>query len=116
MAEQTTATARTTPDLRDIQGNLIGFNKDHQRLVFLRFADQASGRAFLAALEPNVANGYEVRAFNDLYKELRAKRGGEKGIIEAAWTNVALTAKGLVLLQAPGLDAFPQEFLDGMAA
>src|SRR5437764_479930 len=44
-----------SPDATDIQGNLVGFNKDHQRLVFVGFADAASGKAFLQALVPDVA-------------------------------------------------------------
>src|SRR4051794_31818560 len=79
----------TAPDARAIQGSVIGFNKDHQRLVFLHFNDVASARGLIGALEPNIASGYEVREFNDLYKEVRAHRGGEKGIIEASWTNMA---------------------------
>lgn len=34
-------------NLNDIQGNVAGFNKDHQRVVFLRFADRDSGRRFV---------------------------------------------------------------------
>lgn len=106
----------TSPDLHAVQGNLIGFNKDHQRLVFVHFPDAPTARAFIQALEPNVANGYEVKAFNELYKELRAKRGGENGIIQAAWTNVVFSFAGLSVLAPSGLGAFPAEFRDGMAA
>jgi hypothetical protein len=42
------ATANTTMlDPGNIQGNLAGFNKDHQRFLFLRFPDKAAGQAFL---------------------------------------------------------------------
>jgi Dyp-type peroxidase family len=108
--------AADQPDLRDIQGNLIGFNKDHQRLVFLRFADQATGRAFLAELEPDLASGREVKRFNGLFKEIQVRRGGEPGIVESSWTNLALSSTGLQVLGAPGLETFPEEFRVGMAA
>jgi Dyp-type peroxidase family len=116
MSDQQQSPADATPDLHAIQGDLIGFNKDHQRLVFLHFSEQDSGRAFIGALEPNVASGFEVRAFNDLYKRIRVKRQGERGIIQASWTNIALTFSGLQKLGAGGLDAFPEEFRAGMAA
>jgi Dyp-type peroxidase family len=103
------------PDLKEVQGNLIGFNKDQQRFAVLHFADQASGRAFLADIEPDLASGWEVKHFNALFKEIH-KRGGRSGTVEAAWINLALSAKGLELLGAPGLEAFPEEFQSGMAS
>jgi Dyp-type peroxidase family len=112
----TSPASAPAPDPRAIQGNVVGFNKDHQRLVFLHFNDVGTARSFVGALEPNIASGYEVRGFNDLYKEVRARRGGEKGIIQASWTNIAFTFTGLQLLGPSGLDAFPQDFRDGMAA
>ena len=108
--------AFATPDVHAIQGNIIGFNKDHERLVFLRFPGQHAARTFLTALEPSIANGYAVREFNDLYKEIRVRRGGERGIIQAAWTNIAFTQPGLEILAPSGLDAFPEDFRLGMAA
>jgi Dyp-type peroxidase family len=104
------------PDLTDLQGNLIGFNKDNQRFVFLQFSEQASAQAFLRLLEPHVASALEVKRFNDLFHEIHTRRHGASDIIQASWTNLALSAAGLQLLGAPGLDTFPQEFRDGMAA
>ena len=95
---------------------MVGFNKDHQRLVFARFADSQSGGGFLAALEPNVSSAYDVKSFNALYKEVRARRHGEKGIIKATWTNIAFTFGGLQMLGPPDLGTLPQDFREGMAA
>jgi Dyp-type peroxidase family len=102
-------------DLHDIQGNLVGFNKGHQRLVFLQFPDPASGKAFLADVAGDIANAHEVKRFNALYKEVHAG-GGEEGTVEASWTNIALSASGLRSIGAEGIEAFPADFLAGMAA
>ena len=103
------------PDPQDIQGNMVGFNKDHQRLVFVGFPDAASAKAFLAAIAPDVATASEVLAFNALYKEVR-DRGGEEGTVEATWLNVALSAAGLTFIGARGADTMPAGFTAGMAA
>jgi uncharacterized protein (DUF1684 family) len=47
-----------------VRGNLVEFNKDHQRLVFVTFPDAASGKGFVAALLPDVRNAKEVLDFN----------------------------------------------------
>jgi Dyp-type peroxidase family len=101
-------------DLRQIQGNLVGFNKDHQRFIFLRFADQGSARAFLAEIEPDLASAAEVRRFNLLFKEIHERRHGASDIVQAAWTNLALSFAGLELLGATGLEGMPAEFSAGM--
>jgi Dyp-type peroxidase family len=105
----------TDPDLQDIQGNLVGFNKDHQRLVFLAFPDAASGKSFLQAIRPDIATASEVRTFNGLYKEILG-RGGESGTVEATWLNIALSATGLTTIGAAGTETLPAEFGQGMAA
>jgi Dyp-type peroxidase family len=107
------APAAPPPDPDNIQGNLIGFNKDHQRLVFLRFSDAANGKAFLAELEPQLARATDVLAFNAAFKAVTS-HGAKPGTIEAAWTNIVLTLAGLQLLAATGLDTMPAEFKDGM--
>lgn len=101
-------------DVKDIQGNLVGFNKDRQRLVFIGFPDAANGKAFLAALTPEIASAHEVRAANALYKETH-QGGGDPHAIETEWVNVALSAQGLTALGAD-ISAFPPEFTQGMAA
>jgi Dyp-type peroxidase family len=100
----------------DVQGNLVGFNKDHQRFVFLQFPDTANGRAFLASIQPDLASTSEVLMFNQLHKEIHVRRGGATQIVESTWTNLALTFTGLQALGADGLDTFPEEFKQGMAA
>lgn len=109
------APAPGDPDPQDIQGNMVGFNKDHQRLVFLGFPDAASGKAFLQAIAQEVANAQEVREFNQLYKETQTQ-GADEGTVEATWLNLALTAAGLRVISASGLETFPGEFTQGMAA
>jgi Dyp-type peroxidase family len=105
----------TSPDGANVQGNIAGFNKDHQRLVFLGFADQATGRAFLAAIVEDVATCDEVLAFNGLFKRVHERRGaGPRGTVEASWLNVALTSAGLDTLGAPGAGEFPEAFRAGM--
>jgi Dyp-type peroxidase family len=106
----------TRERLRAIQGNLAGFNKDHQRFVFLRFTDTVSARNFVRALEPDIASAYEVRAFNRVFKEIHTRRHAEPGIVEASWTNIAFTFHGLEILGLEALDALPTDFKDGMAA
>ena len=100
----------------DVQGNLVGFNKDHQRFVFLQFPDAANGREFLASIQPDLASATEMLLFNQLHKEIHVRRGGATQIVESTWTNLALTFTGLQALGADGLDTFPEEFKQGMAA
>jgi len=111
------SSAATPPHLDpyNVQGNLVGFNKDHQRFVFVAFADRSGGQKFLAALEPELASAWEVRHFNALFKEIH-RRGGGLGIVESAWANLALTFHGLQVLEASGLQDFPEPFKSGMAA
>jgi Dyp-type peroxidase family len=105
----------THPDPKVVQGNIVGFNKDFQRFVFLGFADAMAGRSFLAAMEPEVASASEVRRFNALFKEIHL-RGGGLGIVESSWANLGLTFHGLQVLDAPGVQDFPDSFKSGMAA
>src|SRR5207302_10724146 len=54
----------TDLDLDAIQGNVVpGFSKDHQAFVFVRFGDAAAGRAWLAAIQPDIASAREVENF-----------------------------------------------------
>jgi deferrochelatase/peroxidase EfeB len=65
-----------------------------------------------------VASCAEVAAFNKLFKAVNSRRGGELGVVEATWTNVALSASGLAALGLPRADlaALPAAFREGMAA
>jgi Dyp-type peroxidase family len=110
-----TPTEHAHPNLKDIQGNLVGFNKDHQRLLFTNFADAAAGKAFLAAIEPYIATASEVRLFNQLYKEISGRKGEVRGAVESTWVNLALSSAGFDFLDLD-VSAFPEEFRLGMAA
>jgi len=98
-------------DLGQIQGNLSGFNKDHQRFLFLKFPDQASGKAFLAAVVDEIATCAEVRAFNDVYRQVSQRRHDSGPMpVEATWINLAISYRGLEILGAADLDRLPDEF------
>ena len=100
--------------LKDIQGGVIGFNKDHLRLVHLNLADPDSGKQFVSELLPAVANGFEVLTFNAIFGEI-AKRGGDPDqTIQARWINVLFTKSGLEILGAQGMESMPEEFLATM--
>jgi len=107
---------RDGPDADEIQGNILaGFNKDHQSFLFLRFADQSSGRAWLSALGPRIATTKQVSTFNEQFSRARRARGGDDPEdLKAVWTNVSLTREGLRVLSSdlvlqPGVfDAFEQ--------
>jgi Dyp-type peroxidase family len=108
--------ADPTLELADIQGNVLaGFNKDHQRLLFLRFGDGAAARRWLGAVTEQVATADEVLRFNQLFADARARRGSEVNVPTSQWVNVALTASGVARLGA-GTAGFPDAFRQGMAA
>lgn len=99
------------PDLNQIQGNLSGFNKDHQRFLFLSFPRQESGRAFLAAVVDDIATCAEVRAFNDVYRLVSQRRKcPDPKPVEATWLNLGVSFKGLEVLGAGDLEKMPEEF------
>jgi Dyp-type peroxidase family len=104
--------------LDQIQGNVVaGFNKDHTSYLFLALPDDpARARAWLAELVGQVATAREVKQFNDLFREVRRRRGRREGAVEAAWMNLAFTYEGLVRLGVDEgeLGQFPEEFRDGM--
>ncbi len=96
--------------LDDIQGNIIpGFAMDHQALILIRFSDTQAARTWLAALlQLNVSSGTEVAA---------ARRPGvdtKPPLARPHCLNVAFTWLGLKCLGAPEIDAFPEEFREGM--
>lgn len=104
-----------TEELKDIQGGLIGFNKDHQQLHYINFADSPSAKALVNELVPQLANGYEVLNFNAAYSD-NLLRHGDPDAIQATWVNLWLTRDGLTVLAAPNLEALPEEFRTGMAS
>lgn len=102
--------------LRDMQGGLIGFNKDFVRLMFFQLpVDPGQAKALIGELIPQLTNAYEVLQFNGLYKEIRHDRGGDRDIIQATWLNLWLSREGLSRLGV-SIDAFPEEFKEGMTA
>lgn len=109
--------SRIPLDLDQIQGNIIGFNKDYQTFLFLRFPTGERAREdvlrWLRDLVPQVSTAAEVLAFNDLFAKIR-KRKGREGTVTATWLNIAFTHKGLEALGTLPLDGFPGEFKAGM--
>jgi Dyp-type peroxidase family len=101
-------------ELRDIQGGLIGFNKDHQQFHYVNFHDGAGAKQLLTELLPQLANGYEVLRFNAAYGENR-RHHGDPEALQATWVNLWLTRTGLTVLDAPSFDSLPEEFRSGMA-
>lgn len=111
------AATTTTLDPSNIQGNLAGFNKDHQRFLFLKFPNKAAGQAFLLAVVDDVATCAEVQAFNALFKQVYSRRHcPERGVVESTWLNLAISFSGLTVLEAPEAASFPDEFKAGMKA
>lgn len=103
----------------EIQGNILaGFSKDFASFLFFVLPqDQASARAWLNEVVPEVATTTEVKAFNDLFKLVKT-RHREREVVEATWMNLAFTFTGLQALGVAqaDLDQLPQEFKDGMRA
>jgi Dyp-type peroxidase family len=104
-------------NLDRIQGNIIGgFNKDFQTFFFLRFTDPGRAKKWIKSITPEVASAAEVRTFDVLFKLINSRRGGELGVLQATWMNVAFTHSGLKFIGAPQTDSFPEAFQQGMAA
>ena len=94
-----------TVDLRDLQGNVLrayGTAFAHAAYLFVRVADPAAGRAWLA----------------ELCGQVTSDEPWPHGHKPAHTLNVALTADGLRAIGAPKqvVDAFPADFSQGMAA
>jgi Dyp-type peroxidase family len=100
-------------ELSEIQGNIVGFNKDHQRFVFLRFPSKEAGQAFLRVTIREIDACDDVARFNKSFKRAR-QSDGRRPLPTARWFNLALTFKGLQLLEAPDLETLPADFKEGM--
>jgi Dyp-type peroxidase family len=101
--------------LDQIQGNILGgFFKDHQHFLFLTFNRAGLAREWIKHITNEVATSEQVIAFNNAFKTLKGSNGQET--LTARWMNVAFTHSGLALLEAPDVDAFPEEFKAGMKA
>src|SRR5437870_645162 len=99
-------------ELDDIQGNILGgFNKDYQTFLFLKFKGADVGRAWIKAIvDPDSglgvasSNSAEVLKFNAQFKALRAEGIKPETVIEAAWTNLAISFAGLKALGVKTVD------------
>jgi hypothetical protein len=56
-------------DLPYIQGGIIGFNKDFQRLVFVDFPNADTTKKYIRDAHHLLANARSVLDFNHLYEE-----------------------------------------------
>ncbi len=99
--------------LDQIQGNIAGFNKPHQRFVFLGFPDKAAAQAFLRVVEREVDTADDVAEANRSFKWRRRHRRDPE---PKRWFNLLLSISGLRLLEAPELDLFEPAFQEGMRA
>jgi Dyp-type peroxidase family len=111
--------ATTALDLNDIQGNILaGFNKDFAAFIGIQFPTAQAGRAWLAALTPQIATVAEVSAFNTAFRGVATRNGSSQTSLTATWLNVAFTYPGLssLAVTATELAEFPTEFGDGMVA
>jgi Dyp-type peroxidase family len=93
----------------DVQGFVLpGFNKDHQRLVFLRFGQRRRAQAFLRWIAPRISSMEEVLDFRREFRAARLRLGvADPGLradgtrdpaLTATWTSIALSHNGIALL------------------
>jgi Dyp-type peroxidase family len=111
----------TDEQARNIQGiGIAGFRKDHQQLICVRIDDAHKSLHLLRELADRTASAWEVRRFNELYSEIRSRRGREEeGAVHATWIATLLSAAGLAKLGVD-LDELPagdgrDAFRSGMA-
>jgi Dyp-type peroxidase family len=105
-------------ELDEIQGNILaGFNKDHASFLLFELPAPRAARRWLAEIVDEVATTKEVKAFNDLFRQVRA-RHHERETIKATWMNLAFTFTGLMALgvDEDDLRQLPVEYREGMRA
>ncbi|MBW9110578.1 Dyp-type peroxidase [Microbacterium trichothecenolyticum] len=103
----------------DIQGNVIpGFNKDHQRFLFLRIDDLEGARAWLRWLAPRLSSMQEVLDFRREFRRERLRTGAREPTTNATWVAFALSAPAVAkLLGDDALAEMSDEaFRQGLAA
>src|ERR1700693_5765414 len=111
----------TDTQAQNIQGlGIAGFRKDRQQLIFVRIKDAKKARKLVGKLAQRTANAWEVKAFNDLFSEVRARGREGEGTIKATWVGALFSASGLAKLGI-GFDDLPagdcrDAFVAGMAA
>ena len=102
-------------DVGNIQGNLVGFKKDFQTLLFLRIDEPESFRHWLSGFVNDIATAEQVIAFNRLFKGVRDRRGSS-GSVKSSWINIAFSHAGLKKLRDDA-DAFvDSSFRSGVVA
>jgi deferrochelatase/peroxidase EfeB len=106
-------------NLDNIQGNSLGvFKKDFQSSLFLKFAGDKAGRAWIAEVAAGISSSGAVIQFNNQFRALK-KQGGKKpeALISAVWMNLAFSFAGLQALRVNPADLaeFPDTFKNGMA-
>lgn len=119
--EESDPTRPAVPDepvltVGNIQGNIIGFNKDHQKLLFLKIVSAADCKRWLTELAPFIATAEEVLAFNRLFKAMRHRRKRETRALQATWINIAFSYQGLALLNPETTTFEDAPFRAGLAA
>lgn len=103
----------------DIQGNVIpGFNKDHQRFLFLRVDDVDGARTWLRWLAPRLSSMQEVLDFRREFRRERLSSGSARPSRTATWTAFALSRSAVLkLLGEEALGELGDEaFRQGLAA
>ncbi len=97
-----------------IQGNVTpGLRKSYQAFMLVRFTSREAAGAWLAALAPGVTSAREVRGF--VARRRRYNASDEQiATWHTKWVNVALSWEGLAALGAPDIDAFPDDFRQGL--
>jgi Dyp-type peroxidase family len=97
-----------------IQGNITpGLRKRRQAFMLLRFTSRETAGAWLKALAPSVTSARAVREF---YRRRRQRKAGYEELTtsQSTWVNAAISWDGLAVLGAPDIDAFPEDFRQGM--
>jgi Dyp-type peroxidase family len=83
-------------EIQDIQGNvLVGFNKDHQTLLFFEITEALAVKRWLRVIAPHITTSDEALAFARLFRAMRSRRGIESGGLIATWVNIAFTRTGI---------------------
>ncbi|MGG3647131.1 Dyp-type peroxidase [Bacillus wiedmannii] len=106
-------------DIYNIQGNILaGFNKDFQNFLFVKIIQPEDTKVWVKSLVPQISSLDEVLRFNNLFKSIRSRQGGEdpQGLA-ATWVNIAFTFEGLRKLIPEEAKSFTDEaFQNGMAS
>lgn len=101
------ATRQTTTEepllaIDNIQGNIVGFNKDNQTMLFLKITNVSHFRNWLRDFVPFIATAEEVLTFNRLFKAIRRRRKVETHTVQSTWINIAFSFEALQKLTKDG--------------